>query len=61
MTSPEPRRILAVVPLIPDQRYYGEDPARLRRGWRGGLVRDWRKRRPEAVLFRLPSWVRMGH
>src|ERR1039458_8680673 len=42
--SPETRRTLAVVPLIRDQRYYGESPASLRRspraageGWaRGG-------------------------
>ena len=31
-----PRRRLAVVPLIPDQRYYGESPASLRRGPREG-------------------------
>jgi hypothetical protein len=30
--SPDTRRTLAVVPLIRDQRYYGEAPARLRRG-----------------------------
>src|ERR1035438_6030462 len=28
--SPEPRRSLPVVPLIGDQRYYGEAPGRLR-------------------------------
>jgi hypothetical protein len=28
--SPEPPRSLPVVPLISDQRYYGEAPARLR-------------------------------
>ena len=32
---PEPRRSLAVVPLIANQRYYGETPARLRRGYGG--------------------------
>jgi hypothetical protein len=29
VTPPEPRRSLAVVPLIADKRYYGETPARL--------------------------------
>ena len=29
---PDPRRRLAVVPLIPDKRYYGESPASVRRG-----------------------------
>jgi hypothetical protein len=40
--SPEPRRTLAIVPLIGDQRYYGEGPARLRRSPREGRVRDGR-------------------
>jgi hypothetical protein len=30
--SPDTRRTLAVVPLSPGQRYYGEAPVRLRRG-----------------------------
>ena len=33
--SPDTRRSLAVVPLIPDQRYCGEAPARLRWGYGG--------------------------
>jgi hypothetical protein len=36
--SLEPHRNLAVAPLIPDQRCYGEAPVRLRRGPRDGLV-----------------------
>jgi hypothetical protein len=36
--SPDPRRRLAVVPLIREQRYYGESPARVRRG-HGGVSR----------------------
>jgi len=40
-TPPESRRSLAVVPLIGDQRYYGETTARLRRGslWAWGGTR----------------------
>jgi hypothetical protein len=30
VASPDPHRILAIVPLIADQRYYGEDPGRFR-------------------------------
>jgi hypothetical protein len=37
--SREPRRSLAVVPLIRDKRYYGEAPARLRLSSQDGLVR----------------------
>ena len=39
--APETRRRLAVVPLIRDQRYYGESPMRLRRdsGAARGTVR----------------------
>jgi hypothetical protein len=33
LTAGEYRRSLPVVPLIGDQRYYGETPARLRRGY----------------------------
>src|ERR1039458_8093252 len=42
VASPEPRRNLAVVPLIADQRYYGEATARLRRCSREGRARDGR-------------------
>jgi len=44
---PEPRRILPVVPLISNQRNYGESPARLRRGPREGLAQGWSNREPE--------------
>ena len=37
---PDTRRILAVAPLIGDQRCYGETPVRLAGGSRGG----WRNR-----------------
>jgi hypothetical protein len=37
--APDTRRSLAVVPLIGNQRYYGESPASLRRDPREGGVR----------------------
>jgi hypothetical protein len=55
LAPPDLPRSLPVVPLSRGQRYYGEGPARLRRGPQDGLVRDWSKRRPEARLFRAPS------
>src|ERR1035438_3314751 len=39
--SPEPPGILAVVPLIRDQRYYGEDPASIR-----ACRREWAAKAP---------------
>ena len=50
VASRESHGILPVVPLIGDKRYYGEAPARFRRGPRGGPVQDRRKRGPEAGL-----------
>jgi len=52
VAAPDPRRRLAVVPLIPNQRYYGESPARVRGGPQDGLVQGWRNRGPEARLFK---------
>ena len=43
--APEPRRSLAVVPLSQGQRYYGEAPARFRRG-HGGMGGQKRTRFP---------------
>ena len=57
--SPDTRRSLAVAPLIPDQRCYGEAPGRLRCGSQDGLVQVWRNRRPEARLF--SSMICRGH
>src|SRR5262249_10681215 len=37
VTSPSPRRSLAIVPLIPDKRYYGEAPVKSACG-RGGMT-----------------------
>jgi hypothetical protein len=50
--SPDPHGSLAVAPLIPDKRCYGETPARLRRAPRDGRVQAWRNRKPEARLLR---------
>ena len=49
--SRDTRRSLAVVPLIGDQRCYGEAPARLRRGPRDARVQGWRNKGPVARLF----------
>jgi hypothetical protein len=38
VAPPDTRRTLPVVPLIADQRYYGECPASVRRGSRDSLV-----------------------
>jgi hypothetical protein len=69
---PESRRSLAVVPLIPDQRYYGETPAKLRRCsgdapgriWAG--TREWAARMARAAervawVPREPSWAPKAH
>jgi hypothetical protein len=49
--SPDNRRTLAVAPLIPNQRCYGECPVRLRRGPRDARLPGWRYRGPVARLF----------
>jgi hypothetical protein len=54
------RRLLTVVPLIWDKRYYGEETARRTGGPRDGRVQGWRNRWLEVWLFGAPSWLRMG-
>ena len=70
--SREPRRSLPVVPLIANQRYYGEAPARLRRSSRvtparrrmcygvdsiqPGQARAFRLDQPGALLWGLTCW-----
>ena len=48
--QPEPRRSLAVAPLIANQRCYGETPASLRWGLLEGLVQGGTERRPKVSL-----------
>jgi hypothetical protein len=52
--APEPRRSLPVVPLIRDQRYYGEAPARLRRAYGPAGVNgppEWHRLQDEWLGF----------
>jgi hypothetical protein len=51
VAQPEPHGDFPVVPLIGDQRYYGEVPVKSRRGPRGGRVQDGRGKGPGAGLL----------
>jgi hypothetical protein len=54
--SPEPRRST----LDPDRGYYGEAPARLRRGPHDGPVEGWENGGPDARLLGGPGQVARG-
>ena len=54
---PEPRRRLAVVPLIPDKRYYGESPASLRRAYGPVSANGPPKSRIRIAKIRCPKHI----